>query len=192
VKLLGSLGFRVREAGDGAAAVQVCEEWQPQLILMDVHMPVMDGLEATRRIKALPPEKQAIVVALTASAMHEDRHTVELSGADDFIAKPCGEDELLAKIAAHLKIVYDFELPPEAAAGIAGGGGLTAEGLRQFPRELLAQLRDATLNGNKRALNKLILGIRETHEAAAQALQELVDHYEYDALTELLEAACQG
>ena len=74
------------------------EEWNPRLILMDLHMPFMDGFEATRRIKADPRGKETVIVVLTASALDEDRLTVAQSGADDFLTKPCREDVLLEKM----------------------------------------------------------------------------------------------
>jgi CheY-like chemotaxis protein len=191
VKLLGSLGFRVREANNGESALKAWSEWQPSLILMDIHMPVMDGLEATRQIKAQESGERTVVVALTASAMHQDRRTAEQSGADDFIAKPCGEDELLQKIASHLKITYDYEVAAEHEPVPDPSGKLTSVELRKFPLEVVEELRSATLSGNKRLLNHLINGVREIHEPSARALQDLVDRYEYDALTHLLEAACQ-
>ena len=73
MKLLASIGFSVRAAENGEAAIRDWEEWSPRLILMDVHMPVMDGLEATRRIKADPRGKETVIVALTASAMNDQR-----------------------------------------------------------------------------------------------------------------------
>jgi CheY-like chemotaxis protein len=189
VKLLDSVGFAVREANNGEMAVQVCEEWQPQLILMDIHMPVMDGLEATQRIKASPRGNQTVVIALTASAMESDRRSVERSGADDFLAKPCGEDELLEKISARLNVDYEYA---ESAEEECPASALTSVRLREFPPAVVTQLREATLSGNRRMLNRLIGEIRDSHDAGpAQALQELVDRYEYDTLTELLEAACQ-
>ena len=75
MKLLPSIGFSVRGADNGEAAIRNWEEWNPQLILMDVHMPVMDGLEATRRIKADPRGKETAIVVLTASAMDNDRRS---------------------------------------------------------------------------------------------------------------------
>ena len=69
---------------------------------------------------------------------------------------------------------------------------LTPERLRELSPELVEELRNATLSGNKRALNHLIEAVRERHEPSAQALQNLVDRYEYDALTQLLEASCQS
>ncbi|HEX3745341.1 MAG TPA: PAS domain S-box protein [Bryobacteraceae bacterium] len=188
VKLLASVGFSVREAGNGASGIQVWEEWRPQLILMDVHMPVMDGLEATRRIKASAQAGETVVIALTASAMQEDRTSVRQSGADDFLAKPCGEEELLEKIAVHLHVAYEYA--PTAAE--EQPATLSAESLREFPAAMVQQMRDATLSGNRRMLNRLIGEMRRSEDAGpAQALQELVDRCEYDALMELLEAGCQ-
>ena len=192
VKLLTAVGFRVREADNGEAAIQVWEAWRPQLTLMDIHMPVMDGLEATRRIKASPNANSTVVIALTASAMQDDRRAVEMSGADDFLAKPCGEDALLEKIASHLHITYEYEQNQSAGHHPAGAEALTAERLRQFPLAFVEQLRHATLSGNKGILDKLISGISDSADPdAAQALQELVDRYDYDALNQLLEDACQ-
>ena len=124
MKLLTSIGFSVRGADNGEAAIRSWEEWNPQLILMDVHMPVMDGLEATRRIKADPRGKETVIVALTASAMDDDRRAVSQSGADDFLAKPCREDELLEKIRVLLDIAYDYEEMSETESQtLARSGG---------------------------------------------------------------------
>jgi PAS domain S-box-containing protein len=193
MKLLASIGFSVRGADNGEAAIRSWEEWNPQLILMDVHMPVMGGLEATRRIKTNPRGTETVIIALTASAMDEDRRAVSQSGADDFVTKPCHEDELLEKMRTHLQIAYAYEGTSEAEGQpVAGVAPLTAERLGQLPRELVEELRDATLSGNKRLLDKLILKVPETGNAeSAHALQELADRYEYDALTRLLEEACR-
>ncbi len=189
VKLLGALGFSVQSAGSGEAAIRSWSEWNPRLILMDVHMPIMDGLETTRRIKADPRGKETVIIALTASAMDDERRAAIQSGVDDFIAKPCNEDELLEKMRANLNIVYDYEETSgnesEAAAGVPA---LSSERLGQLPPELIEELRNATLSGNKKLLGKLTLKVRETGDAeSAHALQELADEYEYDALARLLE-----
>lgn len=192
MKLLTSIGFSVRGADNGEAAIRSWEEWAPQLILMDVHMPVINGLEATQRIKADPRGKETIVVALTASAMDEDRRAVSESGADDFITKPCVEAELLDKIATLLSVTFDYEdASANEAEPIAGLKALGANWHGKLPRELVEELRNATLSGNKKLLNKLILKVDAAEDAKfAQALQALADKYEYDALTRLLEEVC--
>jgi PAS domain S-box-containing protein len=193
MKLLTSIGFSVHGADNGEAAIRSWEEWNPQLILMDVYMPVMGGLEATRRIKTDPRGRETIIIALTASAMDEDRRAASQSGADDFVSKPCHEDELLEKMRILLKIAYDYQETSEAEGqSVAAVTALSAERLGQLPRELVEELRNATLSGNKRLLDKLILEVPETGNAeSAHALQELADRYEYDALTRLLEEACR-
>jgi PAS domain S-box-containing protein len=193
IKLVTSVGFSARPAENGEAAVRVWEEWHPSLILMDVHMPVMDGLEATRRIKADPHGKETFVVVLTASAMDHDRRAVAQSGADGFVAKPCREDELLEKMRSLLDLVYDYEELEEAdRQPVAAQPVLNSERLRHLPRELIEEIRTATLSGNKKLLDRLILQVLEGGDAeSAQGLQDLADKYEFDALTQLLEETCR-
>jgi CheY-like chemotaxis protein len=190
MKLLTSIGFSVQGADNGEAGLRRWAEWNPRLILMDVHMPVIDGLEATRRIKADPRGKDTAVIVLTASAMDEDRRSIARSGADDFQAKPCREDELLEKIRALLNITYEYEEMSEmGGASVAGLAALSADRLGPLPRGLVEEIRNATSAGNKELLDKLILQVCETADSeSANALQELADTYDYDALTQLLES----
>jgi two-component system, sensor histidine kinase and response regulator len=196
LKLLTAIGFPVHCADDGEAAVREWREWAPRLILMDVHMPVMDGLEATRRIKAAPGGQDTAIVIMTASVLDEDRRKVRQSGADDFLAKPCREEVLLEKVRALLNIAYDYEDISESDSRLGvPAGALWAETVThvtQLPRELIEQLRDATSNGDKRLLNKLIARVDQSKDFEfARDLQRLADRYEYDALTRLLEEACR-
>jgi len=192
-KFLAVIGFTVRSANDGAEAIRSWQEWNPRLILMDVHMPVMNGLEATRRIKAEAQGKETIVVALTASALDDDRRAVAESGADDFLTKPCRENELLEMMRTRLNITYDYEETGEVEGQtLTGAAVLTAERLGQLPVELLNELRSAIVGGKKKLLDTLIGQVRETGDGwLAGALKELADKYEYDLLTESLEAACR-
>jgi len=191
-KLLACVGFSVCSAENGEAAIRSWQERKPRLILMDIHMPVMDGLEATRRIKADPLGNETLIVVLTASAMEEDRRNVAESGADDFLAKPCGEDQLFETIRALLHVTYDYEEQSRAAAGEAAAqaDALSADTLRALPLALLQELYDATLNGDKKLLDELIQKVSETADSAlGRALQELANGYQYDKLTRSLEEA---
>jgi CheY-like chemotaxis protein len=156
-------------------------------------MPVMNGLEATRKIKADPRGKETAIVVLTASVLDGDRRTVFESGADDFLSKPCREDELLEKIRKILNIDYAYEeadvaegQPPAVATQ------LNPQRLGQLPARLRNDIRIAIVSGNKRALDQLILRVRETGDGeTAHVFQELTIGYEYDSLLRSLEEASQ-
>jgi PAS domain S-box-containing protein len=193
-KLLTTLGFAVRTADNGEAAVKLAEEWSPALILMDMHMPRMNGLESTRHIRSSPVGKDIVVIALTADAMDDYRRLILKTDVNDFIAKPCTEDELLEKIRQHLGLVYIYKAETSANEEEMVQsdllGALSPAELRELPEELIRQLQSATLSGDKTLLNQLILLTAESGAAeSAQALQALADEYEYDKLLQLLDHA---
>jgi len=96
-------GHTVLVATDGAQAVTMAAAEQPNLILMDLSLPVLDGWEATRRIKAAPETRHIPVIALTAHAMAGDRERAIAAGCDDFDTKPVEMSRLLDKIDALVK-----------------------------------------------------------------------------------------
>jgi CheY-like chemotaxis protein len=96
-------GFTVLVATDGAQGVAMAATEQPDLILIDLSLPVLDGWEATRRIKAAPETKHIPVVALTAHAMAGDREKALAAGCNDFDTKPVELPRLLGKIRALLR-----------------------------------------------------------------------------------------
>lgn len=135
--LFRSVGFDVREAGDGRAAIDLWESWQPHLVWMDMHLPILDGYEATQRIRAIEqarkkvresrndsntlspspspspssppsPTDSTIIIALTASAFEEDRARVLASGCNDFVRKPFRENLLLSKIQEYLGMQFIY------------------------------------------------------------------------------------
>jgi two-component system cell cycle response regulator DivK len=96
-------GYQVMIAEDGATGVDMAKSGNPDLILMDMSLPVMDGWEATRQIKAAPETKKIPVVALTAHAMAGDEEKALGAGCDDYETKPVDLPRLLAKIEALLQ-----------------------------------------------------------------------------------------
>jgi CheY-like chemotaxis protein len=95
--------YHVVQAVDGADGVKKAEENKPDLILMDLGMPVMDGWEATRRLKANDTLKQIPIIAVTSHAMVGDEIEARKAGCDDYLPKPIDEDLLLQKIKIFLK-----------------------------------------------------------------------------------------
>ena len=94
--------YEVLTAGDGAEGLQVAEREHPDLILMDLSLPVVDGWEATRRLKANAALKHIPIIALSAHAMTGDAEKALQSGCDDYLSKPLDEDLLFAKLARFL------------------------------------------------------------------------------------------
>ena len=91
-------GFRVAEASNGAEAVQMALELTPQVILMDLSMPGMDGWEATRRLKADRRTRDIPVIALTGHALTGFSESAKLAGCDAFVTKPCLPDTLVEEV----------------------------------------------------------------------------------------------
>ena len=94
--------YQVIEAVNGQEGVSIAEKEKPELILMDLSLPVMDGWEATRLLKANTELRSIPVIALTAHAMKGDEEKALAAGCDDYLVKPLDEDELLLKIEKHL------------------------------------------------------------------------------------------
>ncbi|WP_414543604.1 PAS domain S-box protein [Nostoc sp. CCY0012] len=107
VSLLTSLGLEVREATNGQEAVNMWQQWQPQLILMDIRMPVMDGYEATKQIRDTPEGKATIIIALTAYSSTGERTLALNAGCNDVVTKPFREEVLYTKMADYLGLRYE-------------------------------------------------------------------------------------
>jgi CheY-like chemotaxis protein len=97
-------GYTVVFAMDGQAALDMAASMQPHLVLMDMSLPVIDGWEATRRLKADVQTRAIPVIALTANAMAEDRERALAAGCDDFDTKPVDIDRLIGKMMALLAL----------------------------------------------------------------------------------------
>lgn len=100
--LLSAEGYRVRTATDADQALAAVRESPPGLILMDIQLPGMDGLELTRRLKADPATRGIVVLAMTAYAMKGDEERARASGCDGYVTKPIDTRALPGVVAAHL------------------------------------------------------------------------------------------
>lgn len=100
--LLASEGYDVRTAADAEEALFVLESFEPRIILMDLQLPGMDGLELTQRLKADPAHRDIKIIALTAYAMKGDDEKALAAGCDAYVAKPIDTEALPKLIAEHL------------------------------------------------------------------------------------------
>jgi two-component system cell cycle response regulator DivK len=101
--LLTSAGYEIVEAENGEQALAAVSKRRPDLILMDFQIPIIDGYEATRRIKADPALRLIPIIAVTSHALSGDEEKARAAGCDDFVAKPYSPRHLLAKVRQYLR-----------------------------------------------------------------------------------------
>jgi PAS domain S-box-containing protein len=183
-QFLAPVGFEVRLAADGVEAVQAFEEWRPHLILMDFRMPVMDGREAIRRIRALAGGKDPKIIVVTASAMDENRQELMEIGADDFISKPFREVELFRKIHAHMGVEYEYAEHP-TVVDREEAAELTPESLAGWPQALIDPMREAVVTADLDQLLARIQEVEARDSRIARGLRDLAEHFEYQKLLDL-------
>ncbi|MEG3938311.1 PAS domain S-box protein [Microcoleus sp. S36b_A3] len=108
-RLLGRLGFEIAEAGNGQECLYKAVEFHPDLILMDLRMPVMDGLETASRLRQLPELKDVILIAMSASVFESVQQEIILSRCDDFLPKPIEANHFLEQLRLHLGLEWIYE-----------------------------------------------------------------------------------
>ncbi len=184
-QLLAPVGFEIRLATNGAEAVHEFQEWRPHLILMDFRMPVMDGHEAIRRIRAMDGGQEPKIIAVTASAMDENRQDLMAIGADDFISKPFREIELFHKIHAHVGVEYDYAEDP-AVAIQEEATELTPQALAGWPPDLIDAMREAVITADLDQLLAKIQEVETREPSIARGLRRLAESFQYQKLLDLL------
>ncbi|NER95609.1 MAG: response regulator [Symploca sp. SIO1B1] len=194
VKLLEKIGFEVMEAANGKEAVDCWEDYSPHLIFMDMRMPVLDGYQATRQIKAHLQGQAVVIIALTASAFEEERGIIMAAGCDDFIRKPFRETVLLEKIAKHLGVQYLYEennqQSPHSDQLTTNPNNyqFSAENLLVMSIEWRSQLHRAALIGDSDEILVLIEQIPEPDAELKFAIADLVDNFQLEVIIDLTKA----
>lgn len=209
-QLLNTVGLQTYTANNGQEAIEQWQRWQPHLIWMDMRMPVTDGYEATRRIRAAERaariESQGLgakdqtphlqhpckIIALTASAFEEQQASILAAGCDDLVCKPFRESTIFEKMTAHLGIefLYAESAEPDRSFTSAADASATdlilhPSSLVSLPTEWIAALHHAALAVDGDRILQLIEQLPITHQALAQGLTELVHRFEFDAILEL-------
>ncbi len=183
--LLAQAGFTLQEAENGAEAVAKFQEWRPQFIWMDIRMPVMDGYEAAKKIRALPGGDEVKIVAVTASVLEDPQKVTLPTGIDDVVLKPFRDHEIFDVMATELGVEYLYRDRPEKPAE-PEGAELSSEMLADLPPELLQELRQTTLVADRGATLEVIGRIEEYVPETATKLQKLVENYQIGRVRELL------
>ncbi len=185
-ELLEPLGFELREAVNGQEAVAVCEQWRPRLIWMDIRMPVMDGLEATRRIKATEAGAAIRIIALTAHALEEERIEILAAGCDDFIRKPYRDADIYEALAKHLGVRFQHA---EEEAFVAAARKLDVQSLAALPDNSLDALEQALTRLDANAIRRAVDDIRSIDAQLADALAAVARDLQYGRILRLIREA---
>ncbi len=186
-QLLGPAGFTVRMAVNGEEAIKEFEAWLPQIILMDLRMPVMDGYEAIRRIRALKGGKDIKIIAVTASIFGEINKDALGAGADALILKPFREAELFEKMRTLLNAEYIYEGEgPAATPAAEAAAALKPGALAALPQELVSQLREAAINGDFHLLLELTGRVEELDKRLAGVMRALAGKFDTQRILNLL------
>ena len=185
VRFLKTVGLQTRTATNGIEAIKIWQQWQPNLIWMDMRMPIMDGYEATKVIKANAPDSKTIIIALTATAFEEERGKILEVGCDDFVRKPFKEEEIFDKMAEQLGIKYLYEA--EAASEKIQQVSHTLPNLSPMPPEWITSLRQAAIEVDADRIMQLVSSIPPHQSTLAEALKELVNNYCFDEIIALTE-----
>ncbi|MBF0227487.1 MAG: response regulator [Desulfobacterales bacterium] len=189
VKLLSRIDvlsqkLEIKEAENGLEAVKICKNWNPNLIWMDIRMPIMDGIEATKIIKSDVYGKKTAIIALTASSFEEDRSMILKSGCDDMLHKPYQDNDIFQLMEKHIGLRYLFKenirkdekiIKPE----------ILSELLFSIPKDILNRLQNAIDELNSHQAYSIIEQIDD--EILANALKKMVEKYRFDEIQKLIE-----
>ncbi len=185
-RFLEPVGFKVQEAVNGQEAIDVWLRWQPHMIWMDLRMPVMNGCEATKRIKSYSQALYTPIVALSASTLEEDKSLFKAAGCDDFVSKPFSENVIFDKIAQHLGIRYVYESISPLTSNTTSNFKLTADTLNIMSSEWLNNLEQAATVLDRDLLTQLLQKIPPEHDSLKDSLQKQVNDFDFDKIISLV------
>jgi signal transduction histidine kinase/DNA-binding response OmpR family regulator len=188
-RLLEHAGFQVRVAENGEQALESFQSWRPQFIWMDWRMPVMDGLEATRRIRMLEGGRDVKIVTLSASVLEEERAEVLAAGADDFVPKPIQFNAIYDCMARHLGVRFVPDEPtPEA---LESSSELDREALAALPSALRTELTEAVVSLDAARIAAAIRQVLALNQPLGDALEHYASELRYTMILRALHS-CRG
>lgn len=188
VNLLAPLGFSLMEAIDGQDCLDKAPGFQPDVVLMDLVMPVMDGLTTTQRLRQLPQFIDTVIIAASASAFEQDQQRSIAVGCDDFIAKPIALDALLDLLHKHLKLEWLYApLPAQPTLPISS----EQSSLVIPPAEVLLPLQQMARIGDIQGILQAAERLAQTNpqwSTFALALQQFAKGFQIKKIQELVDS----
>ncbi len=187
--LLTEKGFVTAEARDGREALAVFWQWQPELVVMDIKMPEMDGIAAIREMRKTEAGKRIPIIVLSALAMEEDKNAALAAGADAFLKKPLHEEDLCTEVTRLLAITCRPQ--DETSDTVVSGSAASPTGgkhdLSSLTADQQATVRSAALIGDTEALEQAATEIEKTSAANAARIRQLTHAFDYERIIHEME-----
>jgi signal transduction histidine kinase/DNA-binding NarL/FixJ family response regulator len=180
-KLLESVGFEVIEAMNGEQGIEQFIRWQPHFIWMDKRMPIMDGIEATEKIRALENGKDVKIVALTASVFSQQQQEFLNAGVNDIVGKPYRETEIFDCMAKHLGVRYTYQESFNKQQ-MAMAEPLSSERLTRLPEELGNALQYAISSLDIEQSLSVIESIKAIDVSLADTLSQHINQFDFETI----------
>lgn len=216
IDLMTSVGFEVQSVVNGQQAVACWQTWQPQVILMDWQMPIMNGYEATQTIRTLesqavsaistaqdsiisssvtPLLNNTIIIALTASVFEDTKQECYEAGCDDFLRKPYQQSVLFEMLAQHLNLQYLYDecphninaLPTSSSQNMHQGD--IEDQLSKLPKQWLFKLHQAAIELDEEQMSQQFVEITSDYPYLATHLTKLFQNLQFDQIVNLTQAA---
>ncbi len=189
--ILEQAGFQVKTAENGEVGCGIQKEWQAHMVWMDIRMPVMGGIEATKIIRNFQSETQPVIIAVTASAFDEEKEEIMNIGCNDFVHKPYRESLIFEKIESHLGVHFIYDDIKRGSVELEiKAHGMDRESmvndLASIPVELRRELAEALEYSDLNNINSLLLEIKKLDIRTYQNLFSLTEKYEYDKILTIL------
>ena len=184
-KLMIDLSLEVKVAENGQQCLELFQNWQPDLIWMDRQMPIMDGIETSKRIRQLGTGQTVKIVAVTASAFKEQQQEMLDAGIDDFVRKPYRFKEIYDCMARQLDIKFIY-LPSSPTAETTAVS-LSADMLSVLPKAFRQKLRHVLISLDTAQISETIRQIADIDAQLALALSQLAEYFDYPAILKCLD-----
>lgn len=184
--LLKEVGFDIKDSINGRQALDIYNEWKPDLIWMDIRMPVMNGLEATKIIKSSTDRIQPKIILISAHVLKEELTEITQSGCDDFLAKPYKIESIFEYIKKHLVIEYIYREELNSTKKNTLEIADIIQKVGPVYDEIKEEILTAVRNTDSLSIQRIAKEIKQSHPDFAEFLILNAKNFDYDKISELI------
>lgn len=184
--MLAPFDFELKEAENGEAVLEIVKTWKPDLVLMDMMMPVMTGFEATRKLREMAEFEKLPIIATTASVFEDDKKQCMLAGCNGFLSKPVQMPELLGLLENYLNISWIFS----ESENEGRENGESKEEMSIPPARILKVLYDLALQGDMKGIKEqsvMFVKLNSLYAPLSRRLTEMAEKYDEENIIRILE-----